>query len=140
MDLAKIQTALLDLNESGGANADASVTIKPREVHCYFRPTGWGMDEPSILGYGADPLEAIAEAAQKWEEMSVRVRKDQTKKLALAIIRITHEHGCCTDAALRAEFGPKEIEKYGTAALTLANEMAENGPFEIVELEGANAA
>jgi hypothetical protein len=44
--------------------------------------------------------------------MRDRVRSETLKKLALAIIRITHEQGCCTDAALRAEFDVSAVAEY----------------------------
>lgn len=141
MELALVQKLLRDLAAtSSNKEADASLTIKGGELHAYFRPLGWGIDQPMILEYGATPEEAISKVAEKWKEMSARVHDQPLKKLALAIIRITHEQGQCTDAALRAEFTTRELEQFSAEALTLANKMAENGPFEIVELAGANAA
>ena len=140
MNVPEIQKALHELRKMGSSKAEISLTILTDDVHCFFRPTGYGEDNPCIGGHGNTPEQCIADARRQWNEMSERVSAETTKKLALAIIRITHEHGHCTDAALRAEFDSADLQKYGSEAVTLANAMAENGPFEIVELKGANAA
>lgn len=141
MDIELIQKLLRDLQgNSSHRESHAELTVKKDGLHAYFRPCGYGSGQPSILEYGATPEEAIAKVSERWAEMSARVKEQQLKKLALAIIRITHEQGMCTDAALRAEFTTRELEMFSEGALQLANRMAENGPFRIVELAGANAA
>lgn len=140
MNLISIQTALRGLEKSAGAKADARVSIKFDEITCYFRPIGWGIDTPSILANGDTPEAAVAEAARQWAEMSNSVRVETVKKMSLAIIRLTHEHGGCTDAALRAEFDLADVKRYGSEAVTLANNMADNGPFSIEFSAKANAA
>lgn len=76
----------------------------------------------------------------KWEEHGVKYRQQRTRKMALAIIRITAEIGHCTDAALRQEFAGDEVTRYGADACTEADTMAGKGPFAIVSLGGANGA
>lgn len=139
-DITAIQTALRELQSLGGPKAEASLTIKGNQVFAHFLPLGFGLDTPCVLEFGDSPLECIATAHAKWEEMSDRVRSDTIKKIALAVIRITHEQGQCTDSALRAEFHASDVAKYCDEAISIANTMADNGPFEIVELQGANAA
>lgn len=140
MDLSAIQTALRALGASAGPKASISFSVEPDKCYIYFRPTGWDTGSPFILGDGVTFDECLSAATSKWEAMAQRVHAETVKKLALAIIRITHEIGECTDASLRTEFSADEIRHYGTESIGLANSMAERGPFSIVELQGANAA
>lgn len=140
MEIQKLQDGLKALVASAGSKADASLTINTKEVYCYFRPNGFGIDSPAILAHGETLEDALDDARRQWDEMSARVCDETTKKIALAIIRITHEQGNCTDAALRATFDAFEVKQYSADAVTLANTMAENGPFEVLQLQSANAA
>lgn len=90
----------------------------------------------------ADDLPGIVEALKdKWAEFAERNRGAITRKMALAVIRITADLGECTDAALRncGEFDPSQIKMYGEDACADANDIAGRGPFQIVVLGGANA-
>lgn len=85
--------------------------------------------------------ELRAGLSDKWAEYSERHRAEVTRKMALAIIRITADLGECTDAALRncGEFDPGQINAYGEQACADANDIAGRGPFSIVVMGGANA-
>jgi hypothetical protein len=76
----------------------------------------------------------------KWEEYRERFAQTVTRKMALAIIRLTDEFGECTDAALRDEFDAGQVAAYSAEACALANTMAAKGPFTIIAVAGANAA
>ncbi|MEZ0063995.1 hypothetical protein ABIF26_009557 [Bradyrhizobium elkanii] len=80
------------------------------------------------------------ELQAKWAEHRDRHRLEVTRKMALAVIRLTTELGECTDAALRTEFDPAEIKSYGEDACAEANAMAGRGPFSIAMKGGANGA
>ncbi|MEY9806938.1 hypothetical protein [Bradyrhizobium elkanii] len=88
-----------------------------------------------------DTLAEVWSALQeKWAEHRDQHRIEVTRKMALAIIRLTTELGECTDAALRSEFDPAEIKSYGDDACAEANAMAGRGPFSIAMKGGANGA
>lgn len=77
----------------------------------------------------------------KWIEYAEAHRQRSIREMALEIIRITAEHGECTDAQLRGstKFSHAEIGLYGEAACADANDIAGRGPFSIVTMGGANA-
>lgn len=85
--------------------------------------------------------ELWSEIQTKWAAHLARHRRHVTRRMALAIIRITAELGECTDAALRncGEFDDAQVRAYGEAACVDANEIAGKGPFSIVVMGGANA-
>lgn len=90
----------------------------------------------------ADTLdELLLKARAKWAEFKAEHRVSRIREMALEIIRITAEHGVCTDAALRAgKFSDAEVTDLGPDACTDATEIASNGPFSITPLAKANAA
>jgi hypothetical protein len=62
-----------------------------------------------------------------------------TADMALEILCITDEQGCCTDTVLRgSKFSVGDAPRFGPVACGKANEMAGRGPFEIVSTAGAN--
>lgn len=138
-DQDKVQDALRKLCADAGPRAEAEFSIKAKGVMLYLRPAGWGRDSPFILSQADDFDTCLADVQSQWDKMSQQVRNEITKKIAMAIIRVTHETGSCTDAALRVHFDAADIARYGADAVALANSMAERGPFEIVFLKQANA-
>lgn len=87
----------------------------------------------------ADTLRDLVEAGRaKWAEHADLHGENAIRDMALAIIRITHARGECTDAALRAEFDSADIARFAEQACERANEMAAGGPFSIARLAGAN--
>lgn len=58
------------------------------------------------------------------------------RRMALAIIEITDEHGECTSALLRAKtFSADEIKRHHAEACVRAGEMAGNAPFSVIGAE-----
>ncbi len=94
----------------------------------------------SLFCCDADTWEDLLKIAEtKWEEHCDEHRRRTILDMAVAIIRITDEHGRCSDQMLRVEFAPGDVKRFGSDACAKANEMAGRGPFSIVETVGANA-
>lgn len=110
-------------------------------LHCSVYPEGM-VRGPRDFTVSASTFEdLLSETRAKWSEHSAEHIRRRVVEMALEIIRITAEHGECTDAALRAEkFRREEVERYGADACAKAAEMARKGPFTIIALGGANAA
>lgn len=93
-----------------------------------------------------NPISARGEGAT-WSEMvancEAAIATSRTahvnatiRKMALAIIELTDEHGKCTNRLLRnRQFTDADIAEFGDAACQRAAEMAGNSPFSI-EAEG----
>lgn len=109
-------------------------------LDCTIYPNGLTRDRGSFTVYAEDWAKLLAAVKAKWETHQGEHRKQMVRKLALAIIRITADLGRCTDAALRSEFTKDQIKEFGALAISDANKMAANGPFEIVKTRGANGA
>jgi hypothetical protein len=117
-------------NDYGIADGALSCSVYPQ-----------GVTNAHAFTVFADDLAGLATVARaKWAEHSAEFRQQQTRKMALAIIRITAAHGHCTDAALRQEFSTAEVTEYSAAACADANTIAGKGPFEVVTLGGSNYA
>lgn len=123
-----------------GVMVDEGVQSKAKCIVGFCRPVGFGANAPSIVVYADDWQDAFDEMRERWAEMREHTEAGTIKRMALAIIRLTAEQGECTDAALRAELSPGDVDRFGERAVTLADEMASNGPFSIVRTVGANAA
>ncbi|MGC8534891.1 MAG: hypothetical protein ACP5QR_05085 [Rhizomicrobium sp.] len=81
-------------------------------------------------------LEAIDALEAQWADHCTAYYAETTRKIAHAIIEITHRTGECSDRALCAEFDPSEVARFGADAVELANTMAANGPFSITHIDG----
>lgn len=147
MDAPAIKSRLTALRTKIGPNADLSVRIDADQ----WRPADGGEVVATAYPYGitkSQPLcaqghsfaEAISNLEALWEKHSAEHRVQTTRAIALAIIRITSELGRCTDAALRAEFDPGAVKRWGDDACKMADDMAGRGPFKIVKAAKANAA
>lgn len=138
-------TVFRALSEKIGRNAWVSVSLAHEHsiadgaLSCSVYPRGVTHDHAFTV-FADDLAELHEKALAKWAEYGADFRKQQTRKIALAIIRITAEQGHCTDAALRQEFPAAEVSEYGEAACADANAIAGKGPFEIITLGGANGA
>lgn len=73
-----------------------------------------------------------------WENHRDLHASNTIKGMALAIIRLTAEHGECTDQALRVEFTQHDIDRYGEQSAELATEMGGKGPFKIITTGQSN--
>ncbi|NIA72307.1 hypothetical protein HBA54_27325 [Pelagibius litoralis] len=140
----EIQAALRKFRDEIGPDAYVSVDVEASSANhpisgCLYPD---GVAKGGSLRIRADDWqEALDLLSERWEEASGRHREERIRKMALEIIRITAEQGTCTDATLRtAGFSSDEIERYSEDACRDANEIASNGPFEIVPIAGANAA
>ena len=143
MTPTEIHKALQEFGaDKGPIRASISIHDDNRKwVVCgIFWPDGIVAGGTSVHVNGDSFEGVIAAMHEKWDEIKDARAATKTKDMALAIIRITHEQGICTDAALRADFSGADVADYGESATALANEMGERGPFSIVETAGANAA
>lgn len=121
----------------------------PLVVRCSIYPLGLASPEArrgggvvgNLYGIGGDDFpEALKALRKEWSKHADLHRAQIIKALALAIIRITAEFGSCSDAALRQDFDPGSIERYGEDACAEANRMASAGPFAILRAAKSNAA
>lgn len=135
--LEQIQLACDALAAKMPSKATVRLSINSNDrPYVYCCPNG-PSDKWCIIKYG-DPMTALAEVEAEWEAKRAEVDTQLTKAIALAIIRLTHEFGSCTDAQLRADFDVRDVERLGAAAVELANTMADRGPFSIEAVGGAN--
>lgn len=140
----EIKAELRALQKDVGVNAYSSLRIaadhgKPVSVCLY--PFGLTRSSEGYLSIEADTFrEALDSIRAAWDNFRDEHKVKTIRKMALAIIRLTTELGECTDAALRSEFDPGAVVRWGEEACAVANEMAGKGPFSIVTMKGANAA
>jgi hypothetical protein len=144
MTPVEIRNSLNDLCRGIGPKATGSVYLHDsssdaRPVYASLHPYGGFKSEGYVAVYGTTFEEALDRLRAEWVKQSDLYREETTKKLALAIIRITAEHGACTDAALRQDFDAGVLKRWGADACALADDMAGRGPFAIQETTGANA-
>lgn len=139
----QISQDLADIRKSVGPKCYISMHIhagdrKPVSVSLY--PYGMERNDGYLFKRSESFDGAIADLRAAWSEYQASYEKEMTRKIALAIIRITDEFGHCSDAALRQKFDAGQIASFGDAACELADTMAAKGPFGIVAVAGANAA
>lgn len=125
---AALQTAL-----GGKAEVYVSVGRRTDAAMIAIYPLG-------IIGHGDDQHiykptwpEVFAEA-RRWIASHGTVSRDKRiRKMALAIIEVTDEHGRCTERDLsRRDFSWDEIRDFSAAACERASEMAGNAPFSVL--------
>lgn len=116
---------------------EVNLQLKGHLYRGYFRPEGHYGNVYAFVS-GETYREVIAAAQAKWAELADAHTADMIRRMALKIIELTADLGECTDAALRAEFEPEDIERFGALACERATEMGSKGPFSIVRLAGAN--
>ena len=142
MTPTELQNALNEFAKGVSPKADIFIYVKtgsgsPLAVSLY--PKGIGADERMAVD-AAHWLDVIPAISAAWEERRATSERETTRRMALAIIRITADCDGCSDAALRADnFDDSEIAALGAAAIEVANEMAANGPFSIVPVAQSNA-
>lgn len=107
-------------------------------LYALLRPSGFGSDTETFFVHADTWRELLDLTAAKLAEHADLHAANTIRSMALKIIEITADQGECTDAALRAEFDAGDIRRHGEAACAAATEMANNGPFSIVKLSGAN--
>lgn len=121
--------------------------IGTEKAHVHISPMGYGGNDAYIACntnwcYPGDEAvsfvgktwpEAIGQA-YAWAHSRPAIDRDKLiRRLALAIIDLTDQHGECTERLLRTrEFSSAEIREHHEAACTRANEMAGGVPFRVV--------
>lgn len=144
MTPVEIKAALAAIAAEAGPKAWIDTCINPerndaRLVSASMYPAGI-VERHVVIGYGADFAEAIADLQEKWAEHRTKADGALVRKMALAIIEVTGDHGECSDAALRgAGFYQSQIDRIGSLACAEATRLAAGGPFSIVSTIGANA-
>jgi hypothetical protein len=128
--------ACREVNRLVGPKAETSISV----VQMY------GDAGNVLLFIRNTPMAGISETirADTWPEAFSRAREWATthravhrnsivRKMALAIIGITDEHGRCTEARLRgADFSREDIIEFHESACERATEMAGNAPFVVL--------
>lgn len=146
MDVTAVKKAFLKFQEEEiGGTAWVSVrlthsdSVAEGNFSCSVWPDG-AVGDLAFCVYDDDLTALLVKARAAWEDYTAPYHRKMIRKMALAIIRITADIGHCTDAALRAEFGPILLARYGADACLDANKIADKGPFSIVTLGGDNGA
>ncbi|WP_306049266.1 hypothetical protein [Oceaniradius stylonematis] len=140
MTFDEIRERLEELCRDGNEHtAHASLDIKRSGFSACFYPDGVVANGGGTFAHGDTAQETLDELQRKWAKKRDDRHAQAVKKAALEIIRLTHEFGECTDAALRQEVGSMTPEMV-SEAIALADEMADGGPFKVVSVRGANAA
>lgn len=143
--VSEFRSEIKAFESSVGPRAEVYISVELTDgplFYATFYSRGICQSGGSDFRVDADDLPGVLLALKnKWAEYAEKHRGEITRKMALAIIRITAELGECTDAALRncGEFDPAQIKMYGEQACGDANDIAGRGPFQIVTLGGANA-
>ncbi|MEE7491129.1 hypothetical protein [Methylobacterium oryzae] len=144
MSVVEAHAALVVLRKEIGPKARVSIHLtaaddEDKPLYAAIYATGIGYGEPNFSCRGSDLGQIVADLRGGWEGFQVEHARRMAADMALEIIRITDERGCCTDAALRgSKFSAGDVLRFGPAACAKANEMAGRGPFEIVSIGGAN--
>jgi hypothetical protein len=141
----EIADKLNEFAKEVGPKADVQASVgwgygRDKPIYCSVYPDGI-TGKLAIGVHVADWPEMFATLRAEWKKRREEFRRKHIKAMAMEIIRLTHEFGECTDAALRGEkYTDEDVRTYGDDAITLANEMASNGPFAITAAAKSNAA
>jgi hypothetical protein len=103
-------------------------------------PEGYGLGKTTKTFDFSSFKDVFDDITAWWADEKTSIYDVVIKKMALAIIRITNDQGECSDAALRMEFSDFYVRLLGTEAEAKANDMAQNGPFTIINTDLSNAA
>lgn len=126
----------------GGGKADVKLWISaadrtPNFVTVMLCPGG--VNDPSYhFEYGDTYRDALAKA-RDWAQANRTTYRDKLiHRMALAVIDITHEHGQCSEALLRARnFDDADIAVLHGHACARASEMAGGMPFAVAMAQPA---
>lgn len=140
MEAKALSEAITALRKEIGPKAEVSClisdgryVINDTAVSIYIYPDGMLGHEPNIIVAAETFEELLARARSAWEMRKADVIASKIKKMALAVIRLTFEHGQCTATALcSAGFCIEDVRVYGYDAERAADEMAGGRPFKIV--------
>lgn len=136
----QLRAALFDLCAEVSSKACAHVILSNSyDVSASLQPEG--ILGKVTLNAKSDTWDGLVPALRAaWDEHRDLHASNTKKLMALAIIRITAEHGVCTDRDLRMDFDQMDVTRYGDDAAALATEMGGNGPFEVVRVGSGNMA
>jgi hypothetical protein len=103
-------------------------------VYLSVRPTGeYNRDSPYLTYRGRAWADAFSTAHKDASSYFTVLRNATIRKLALAIIEITDEHGHCTEVLLLSKgFPSTDIADFHVDACVRASEMCANAPFRVV--------
>lgn len=137
----EIQAEIVKLQTEVGPKAHVGFSLQShgRPIYVSLYPFGITNSDGYLSAASEDWADALEKIRAEWAEHSAEHCRQTVRNMALAIIRLTSDLGQCTDAALRAEFDPGVVARWGTDACAMANEMAGKGPFAIVAVANANA-
>jgi hypothetical protein len=97
-------------------------------------PDGVGGKGNTVSGGSAlEWADAMLNVETKWAQVEEAHNETLIQRMAEKIMQLTFQHGTCTEGALRIDFGQPEIDRFGEAAASRANAVADKGPFSIVK-------
>jgi hypothetical protein len=109
-------------------------STKKSYASMFVRPTGQYDGGAPYFSFDAPTWSGVFTAAYAWAATYDTVRRNATvRRMALAVIEVTDEHGICTETLLRGKnFIAGEIVEFHEAACVRASEMCANAPFRVV--------
>lgn len=143
MTPTECKTALQAFAKEVGPRAEVYIHLnshgEPKALRGMLYPEGICNASGYLTDTADDFVTMLAWFRTEWEKHKATHSNRTVRKMALAIIQITADHGWCTDAALRgADFSRDEIGRYGSEACADATIIAGNAPFSIQFNGGAN--
>ena len=118
----------------GGAEMHTSVSFgMSGPAYVSVQPHRWPNETGRWSGFFPTWPEAIS-AAHAYAATYAPVQRNATiRRMALAVISLTDEHGTCTEIALiRQEFTATEVADLHELACERAGEMCQGAPFVVV--------
>ena len=119
-----------------GGKAETHITVSCGQhgpAYVSVQPHRWPNETGRWFGFFPTWPEAIR-AAHAYAATYAPVQRNATiRRMALAVISLTDEHGTCTEAALiRQNFTAAEVADLHELACERAGEMCQNGRFVVV--------
>lgn len=134
MTATDLLTGIINLRQKLAKSGTVSLAVGSDDTSpatLLVRPEGYGGGECQII-YGKSWPEVFESARQWIEARKVTFRDSTIRKMALAVIELTDEHGKCTEAMLkRRQFSVEQIAEFHEAACQRANEMCQGAPFRV---------
>ena len=119
-----------------GGDAEADITVGGGQhgpAYAAVQPHRWPNETGRWSGFFPTWPEAIRAAHAYAATYAPVQRNASIRRMALAVISLTDEHGTCTEAALiRQKFTAAEVADLHELACERAGEMAGNQPFVVV--------
>lgn len=149
MTPAEISARLVSLRARMGVKSDVSILLsgegRHREdgkVRAVLYPMGLVGNGPRLEVDAFDSFAEVLDAMDaRWAEYEAHHDVEMIRSMALEIIRLTAEHGSCSEYGLRtAKFSKADVNRYGERATAEANRMADCGPFSIIAAIASNEA